>query len=135
MKAFVFAYLGGLVASIPAFTMFDDVGASPFRNLDAIMAKIGGSLVSTIIYFTLLWIVPAFGSAIGAKIGGRGVDFRHVYSRGIGGQVAFSIGFSLLLMVVASVESMVSGMPTTMQTVVFLMVSQIGCTLGTVWGF
>lgn len=135
MKAFVFAYLGGLLASIPAFTMFNDVGASPFRNFDAIMAKIGGSLVAIVIYFALLWIVPAFGSALGAKIGGRGADFRHIYSRGIGGQVAASIGFTLLLMFVASVESAIDGMPTTTQTVVFLMASQIGCTLGTVWGF
>jgi hypothetical protein len=56
MKGFVFAYLGGLAGSIPAYAMFSDVGAS------------------------------------------------------------------------------VSTMTTNMQTVVFLMAAQVGCTLGVVWG-
>lgn len=135
MKAFVFAYLGGLLASVPAFTMFNDVGASPFRNFDAIMSQIGGSLVSVVVYFALIWVVPAFGSAIGAKLGGRVPDFHRIYTRGIGGQVIFSLAFTFLLMGVDSVGNVVFGMPTAMQTAVFLMAAQIGCTLGTVWGY
>ena len=131
MKSFIFAYLGGLIASLPVYTLFNDVGASPYRNFDAVMAQIGGSLISTITYFGLLWVVPAFGSAIGAKIGGRGAEFSHIYRRGIGGQLAFSLGFSLLLMQVATVGDIVLGMPTTMQMVVFLLAAQIGCALGT----
>lgn len=134
MKTFIFAYLGGLLASMPAFTIFNEVGASPFRNLDAVMAKVNGSLVSIVIYFICLWIVPAFGSAIGSKLGGSGWDFQHIYRRGIGGQFAFSIVFSILLAAVPSVGNTVLGLSTASQTTVFLMFSQIGCTLGTVWG-
>ena len=135
MKAFIFAYLGGLLASIPAFTLFNDVGASPYRNFDVVYSRMDNSIVSIVIYFALLWVVPAFGSTIGAKIGGHHGDFRHMYSRGIGGQFIFSVGFSLLIMVVTAIGSVVLKMPTTAQTIAFLMFSQIGCTLGTVWGF
>ena len=134
MKKFVTAYLGGLLASMPAFTMFNDVGASPYRNLDAVMSKIEGSLESLVIYFALLWVVPAFGAAFGSKVGGSGWDFRHAYSRGIGGQVAFSIGFTALLVAVPSIGKTVFGLSTSSQMAVFLMFSQIGCTLGAVWG-
>lgn len=135
MKTFVFAYIGGLLASIPAFGMFNDVGASPFRNLQALERTVFASLTSIALYFLLLWVVPAFGSALGAKIGGRGADFQYIYGRGIGGQVAFSIGFGILMMTVAAVASTVNGLSTPMQTIAFLMFAQIGCTLGTVWGF
>ena len=57
-----------------------------------------------------------------------------MYSRGISGQVLFTIGFSILMMSVPAVSNSVEGMTTSMQTVVFLMTSQVGCTLGTVWG-
>ena len=36
-SSFIFAYLGGVLASVPAFAMFNDVGASPYTNLDAVM--------------------------------------------------------------------------------------------------
>lgn len=135
MKTFIFAYIGGLLASIPAFGMFNDVGASPFRNLQALDRTMFASLSSVALYFLLLWVVPAFGSALGAKIGGRGADFQYIYGRGIGGQVLFSIGFGLLMMTVAAVANTVTGLSTSMQTMAFLMFAQIGCTLGTVWGF
>jgi hypothetical protein len=134
MKKFIFAYLGGLLASAPVFTLFNDVGASPYSNLDAVMAKIEGSIVSIVGYYVLLWVVPAFGAAIGAKLGGSGWDFQHIYKRGIGGQFAFSIGFTLLLVTVPSVGTTVFGLSTSSQMAVFLMFSQIGCTLGAVWG-
>jgi hypothetical protein len=134
MKKFVFAYLGGLLASAPAFTLFNDIGASPFSNLDAVMSKIEGSIVSIVGYFILLWVVPAFGAAIGAKLGGSGWDFQHIYRRGIGGQFTFSICFSILLAAVPSVGNTVFGLSTASQMAVFLMFSQIGCTLGAVWG-
>ncbi len=135
MKTFVFAYLGGLLASVPAFGMFNNVGASPFRNLQALDRTVFASLTSVALYFFLLWVVPALGSALGAKIGGRRADFHYIYGRGIGGQVIFSIGFGVLMMTVSTVGSTVDGMSTAMQTIVFLMFSQLGCTLGTVWGF
>ena len=134
MKTFIYAYLGGLVASAPAFAMFNDVGASPFRNFDAVMSEIGGSITSIVLYFILLWIVPAFGSAIGSKLGGSDWNFQYIYRRGISGQFAFSIGFSILMMAVPTVSDTVMDMSTTLQTMAFLMFSQIGCTLGTVWG-
>ena len=59
MKTFVFAYLGGLLGSVPAYWMFSDVGASPFRNLDPLMAAHTGSLLAIVEYFALLWLVPA----------------------------------------------------------------------------
>jgi len=135
MKTFIFAYLGGLLASIPAFLLFNDVGASPFRNFDAVYSRISNSILSIVIYFALLWVLPAFGSVIGAKIGGHQGDFRRMYGRGIGGQFSFSIVFSILIMTVSAVGTAVLGMPTTEQMIVFLMFSQIGCTLGTVWGW
>jgi hypothetical protein len=134
MKKLIFAYLGGLLASVPAYAMFNDVGASPFRNFDAVMAKIGGSLVAIVVYYVLLWIVPALGSAIGAKMGGHAWDFRYCYSRGVGGQFAFSIIFSILIFTVPAVKDVVDNMSTSLQTAALLMFSQIGCTLGTIWG-
>jgi hypothetical protein len=135
MKTFVFAYLGGLAASAPAFAMFNDVGASPWRNFEAVYAKTSGSLQSILIYFALIWIVPAFGSALGAKIGGRQAEFHYIYGRGIGGQVAFSLLFTALLTLVPTVGTTVFGLSTPMQTIVFLMAAQIGCAFGTVWGY
>ncbi len=135
MKTLVFAYLGGLLASSPAFVMFNDVGASPFRNFEALDAKIGTSLTAIALSLFLVWVVPAFGSALGAKIGGRGAEFHYIYGRGIGGQVAFSIAFSLAVMFIPQVHDAIMGLSTSMQTIVFLMVSQIGCTFGTVWGY
>jgi hypothetical protein len=134
MKTFVFAYLGGLIGSIPAYAMFNDVGASPFRNLDPVMAAHSGSLLAIIEYFALLWLVPAIGSTIGAKLAGHPYSFQYAYGRGVSGQVIFSIGFGLLMMAVPAVGSSVGAMSTSMQTVVFLMAAQVGCTLGTVWG-
>lgn len=134
LKTFIFAYLGGLLASTPAFLLFNDVGASPFRNFDAVYMQMENSILSIVAYFALLWIVPAIGSTIGAKIGGHHGNFRYMYSRGISGQFLFSVGFGLLITFVSAVETVVLGMPTTAQTLTFLMVSQIGCTLGTVWG-
>lgn len=113
MKAFIFAYLAGLLASIPAFVLFNKVGASPFQNFDAVIAQIQNSIVSIVMYFALLWVVPAFGSTIGAKIGGHHGDFRKMYGSGIGGQFAFSVGFSTLIMTVTTVGSVVMGMSTT----------------------
>ena len=78
MKTFLYAYLGGLLASIPAFTMFNDVGASPLRNYQALNAQIGTSLTSMIVALATFFLLPAIGSAIGAKIGGRGADFQSV---------------------------------------------------------
>ena len=135
MKTFIFAYIGGLLASIPAFIMFNKVGASPFQNFDALYSQISNSLVSIVTYFALLWVVPAFGSTIGAKLGGHYGDFQHMYGRGIGGQFIFSIIFSIMIMTVASLGKSVMGMSTTEQMLVFLMASQVGCTLGTVWGY
>jgi hypothetical protein len=135
MKNFVFAYLGGLLASVPAYGMFNDVGASPFRKLDAVMASRGDSLLAIVIYFALLWVVPAFGSTIGAKLAGHPWDFQHSYGRGVGGQVTFSIGLGILMMTVPEVSGFMAGLSTPMQTAAFLMFSQIGCTLGTVWGY
>lgn len=135
MKTFLYAYLGGLLASIPAYVMFSNVGASPFRNFDAVMSKIGGSITSIVVYFLLILIVPALGSAIGAKLGGRGAEFHYIYGRGIGGQFIFAILFSLLIMFVPQVGGPVTGFPTSMQTVAFLAFAQVGCTFGTVWGY
>lgn len=135
MKTLLFAYLGGLLASAPAFAMFNDVGASPFRNFEALDATIGTSITAVALSLVLVWVVPAFGSALGAKFGGRGAEFHYIYGRGIGGQVAFSISFSLAMMFVPQVQDAVMGLSTSMQTIVFLMVSQIGCTFGTVWGY
>ncbi|MFQ5615415.1 MAG: hypothetical protein ACE5GO_03015 [Anaerolineales bacterium] len=45
----------------------NDVGASPYCNFDAVMNVIGGSLVSIVVYFLLLWVVPAFGAALGER--------------------------------------------------------------------
>jgi hypothetical protein len=135
LKTFIFAYLGGLLASIPAYRSFDDVGASPFRNLDALDGTMFASLTSTITYLALLWVLPALGSAIGAKIGGSGADFRYMYGRGVGGQVLFSIGLGVLMMTVAVVGNTMGGLSTHMQTIAFLMFAQIGCSLGTVWFF
>lgn len=134
MKAFIYAYLGGLLASIPAFLLFNDVGASPFRNFDVVYQQVGNSVVSIVSYFAMLWIVPAIGSTIGAKISGHYGIFRYMYGRGVSGQFLFSVGFSILIMAVSAVGNVVLGMSTTAQTLVFLMFSQIGCTLGTVWG-
>lgn len=72
MKTLIFAYLGGLLASSLAFAMFNNVGASPFRNYEALDAKIGTSLTAIALSLFLVWVVPAFGSALGAKIGGLG---------------------------------------------------------------
>lgn len=135
MKTFLYAYLGGLLASAPAYAMFNDVGASPLRNFDALFNRISGSLWSIVLYFALIWIVPAIGSTIGAKIGGRQADFNYIYGRGVGGQFLFSIGFSILLLTVPNFAGPVYGMQAAMQTLVFLMFAQIGCSLGTVWGF
>jgi hypothetical protein len=127
MKTLVFAYLSGLLASIPAFTMFNEVGASPFTNPEAVDTY---SILNIVTYFALIWVVPAFGASIGAKIGGRGADFHYIYGRGISGQVAFSICFSLLIMVSPAVTGVVMGLSAPGQTVLFLMASQVGCTLG-----
>lgn len=135
MKTFVFAYLGGMVASIPAFAMFNNAGASPFINYQALDAQINRSLTSLLIALALVWVVPAFGSALGAKIGGRQAEFHYIYGRGVGGQFIFSIVVSLLVTSTPEVRSMVMGMPLPMQTIVFLMASQIGCVFGTVWGY
>ncbi len=135
MKTFIYAYLGGLLASIPAFTMFNDVGASPLRNYQALDAQIGTSLTAIIVALATFFLLPAIGSAIGAKIGGRGADFHYIYGRGIGGQVVFAIAFELLVMSNPSVSRHVLPLPIPMQTVVYLMFAQLGCTFGTVWGY
>lgn len=134
MKKYIFAYLAGLAASIPAFTMFGNVGASPFRNFDAMMSHLGGSISSIIIYFALIWAVPALGAAIGAKLGGCGYGFQHIYGRGIAGQFAFSILFSLLIMFVPQVGNPVLSYTPSVQTIAFLMFSQIGCSISANWG-
>jgi hypothetical protein len=128
------AYLGGMLASIPAFAMFDHVGASPFRNFAVAQDAVGTSLSAVLFYFALIWAVPAVGSTFGAKLAGHPAGFRYMYGRGLGGQFAFSIGFSLLIMAVASFGAWVMGLPAPMQTLAFLAFSQLGCTLGTVWG-
>jgi hypothetical protein len=134
MKTFIFTYLGGLAGSIPAFTLFNEVGADPFKRFQAVDSQIGSSLVNILFYFALIWIVPAFCASIGAKISGHPIDFRWIYGRGISGQVAFSIAFTLLVAFVQSVGNTVLGWPPSQQTIVFLMAAQVGCTLGVVWG-
>lgn len=131
MKTFLFAYLGGLLASAPAYAMFNDVG----HNAQALDARIGTPITAVVIALGMVWVIPAFGSALGAKFGGRGAEFHYIYGRGIGGQVAFSLAFGLATIVMPQVESAMMGLSASMQTIVFLMVSQIGCTFGTVWGY
>lgn len=131
MLTLLFAFIGGMLASIPAFAMFNDVGASPFRNLGAVQTR---SISDILLYFALLWLLPPVGAVIGAKIGGRLAELNYMYRRGVSGQMLFSIGFSLLLMFVDSAWASVSGMPTSTQTIAFLAAAQIGCTLGVVWG-
>jgi hypothetical protein len=134
MKTFLFAYLGGMIGSIPAFAIFNDVGASPFRNFQAVNSHLGSSIENILLYLALIWIVPAFASSVGAKIGGHPVNFQWIYGRGISGQIIFSIAFSLLIAFVSSVGSVVLGWPLSQQTIAFLMAAQLGCTLGVVWG-
>ena len=134
MKTFIFTYLGGLVGSIPAFTLFNNVGLSPFSNYQVVNSKIGNSLEQILLDLFLIWVVPAFGAAIGAKLGGHAYPFYWIYGHGIGGQVVFSIGFGLLIVFVASINHFVFGLPPTQQTIVFLMASQAGCTLSALWG-
>jgi hypothetical protein len=134
MKTFVFSFFGGMIGSIPAYTLFSDVGASPFRNFQAVNSKIGGSLENVLLFFALIWLLPAFGAAFGAKLSGHPIDFQWIYGRGIGGQVVFSILFHLLLVFVCSVDHTVTGLPLSQQTIVFLMAAQLGCTFGVVWG-
>ncbi len=132
MLTLLLAFIGGMLVSIPAFAMFNEVGASPFRNLETVQ-QLGGSITDIILYFALIWLLPPVGAVIGAKIGGRSAGLHYMYRRAVGGQILFSIGFSLLLTLVGSAWMSVSGMPTRMQTLAFLAVAQIGCTLGVVW--
>ena len=134
MKRLIIAYVGGILASIPAFAMFDHVGASPFRNFAAAQDAVGSSLSSIVFYFALIWVVPAIGSTIAGKIAGHGAPFNYMYGRGVGGQIAFTIGFSLLMMVVPGFNAWVMGLAIPMQTIAMLACGQVGCTLGTIWG-
>lgn len=97
--------------------MFNNVGASPFRNFEALDAKIGTSLTALALSLFLVWVVPAFGLALGAKIGGRGAEFHYIYGRGIGGQVAFSLP-SVAVMFIPAVHDAVMGLSISMQTIV-----------------
>jgi hypothetical protein len=46
--------------------------------LQALDRTVFASIESIVLYFLLLWVVPALGSAIGAKIGGRYADFHYI---------------------------------------------------------
>jgi hypothetical protein len=134
MKKLFIAYLAGMFGSIPAYLIFNNVGASPFRDLDAVSGARAGSLSAVCTYFVLIWLVPAFTSALGAKIAGCPATLRACSTRGVGGRVLFSIGLSVLMMFVNSIGAAVGGLATSFQTIVFLLFAQLGCTLGTVWG-
>jgi hypothetical protein len=134
MKTLLFAYFGGMAASIPAFMMFSEVGTSPYRDYDLVLRNMGYSLSAVLTYYALILFVPALGSAIGAKLGGRGVELHYMYGRGVGGQFIGILVFGILLSVLPNLESAVYAMDAPTQTIVALATAQVGCTLGTVWG-
>ena len=134
MKTFLFAYFCGMLASIPAYMMFNEVGASPYRDYDLVFRNMGYSLSTVLTYYALIFFVPALGSAIGAKLGGRGAELHYMYGRGVGGQFIGAIAFGFLISWLPSLESAVLAMDAPTQTLVVLATAQVGCTLGTVWG-
>lgn len=134
MKTLLFAFLGGMAASIPALTLFNDAGVSPYLNYEVVLDRMDNSVTSILTYYALILFLPALGSAIGAKLGGRGAEFNYIYGRGVTGQFVAIIAFGLLLNSVTSLGTEVFGMTTQMQTLVALATAQVGCTLGTVWG-
>ena len=134
MKTLLFAFLGGMAASAPAVALFNDVGVSPYQNFDAVLARTGTSIAGILAYYGLILFLPALGSAIGAKLGGRGADLHYIYGRGVTGQLIGVIAFAVLLNTMAGLEAAILGLSASTQTVVALATAQVGCTLGTAWG-
>lgn len=127
MKRFVFAYLAGMIASIPAFGMFNSVGASPWRNFNAMMATLRYTLASIIVYYAVIWIVPAAGAAIGAKVGGVRSGLLPIFRRSVVGQVFGSIAVTAMLDLVPAFGATVEGYSVPLQTLTLLVASQIIC--------
>ena len=134
MRTLITAFVGGMAASVPAIALFNDVGVSPYRNFDKLLPMASNSIEGLLLFYSLILFLPALGSAIGAKIGGRWAEFHYIYGRGIGGQLFGAIVFGVLMTVIPDLGAAVEGMDTPTQTVVALMAAQVGCTLGTVWG-
>ncbi|MBN1315635.1 MAG: hypothetical protein JXA42_09215 [Anaerolineales bacterium] len=134
MKRLLFTYAGGMLFSLPALAMFSRVSSSPFTNLDALMRQIGSSIFANLLYLAVILAVPPFGAAIGAKIGGKSTTFQQIFFQAIAGQLLFSIGFSILLSQNTSMQDAIFGMAVFLQTLVFLMISQVGCTLAAAIG-
>lgn len=134
VKTLLFAFLGGMAASAPAFALFNELGVSPYQNFDAVLAHIGVSIAGILTYYGLILFLPAFGSAIGAKLGGRGADLHYIYGRGVAGQCIGVLVFAIVLNTTTGLEATILGLSASTQTLVALATAQVGCTLGTVWG-
>lgn len=134
MRAFLFAFLGGMVGSIPAANLFASFGASIIDNATTMSMLDRFDLGEIILFYGALFLIPPIGSAIGAKLGGRGAEVHYMIGRGIGGQFIAFIFLTIAFNQFPGFEASISTLSANGETIVTLMLMQIGCTLGTVWG-
>ena len=134
MRAFLFAFLGGMLASIPAASMFAQYNASPLDSGNSMSMLNRLNLVELLQFLSVLFVIPPIGSAIGAKLGGRGAEVHYMIGRGIGGQFTAFFVLTIVFIQFPGFEADVLALSRSGETIASLALLQIGCTLGTVWG-
>lgn len=134
MRTFLFAFLGGMLASIPAANMFANAGIGMMDNAGGMAMVNRLDLAGVIQFYTVLLLIPPIGSAIGAKLGGQWAGVHYMIGRGIGGQLTAFIILTIAFMQFPEFEASIRALSPTGQTIASLALMQIGCTLGTVWG-
>jgi hypothetical protein len=134
MRAFLFAFLGGLLASIPAASMFAQYNASILDSGNSMSMLNRLDMGALIQILVVIFLLPPIGSAIGAKLGGQGSSVHYMIGRGIGGQLTAFILMTIAFMQFPEFAANIRALSPTGETIASLALMQIGCTLGTVWG-
>lgn len=123
-----------MLASVPAAGMFTNAGVSILDNAGVFAILDRMDISSLIQFYGALLLLPPVGSAIGAKIGGRMAEVQYMIGRGIGGQVIAFLCLGFIFSSLPGLESNINALSISGQTIATLMLLQVGCTLGTVWG-
>lgn len=134
MRTFFLAYIGGMIASIPIGVIFTNAGIGMLDGAGGLSMLNRMSLAEIIQFYGLMFLVPPIGSAIGAKIGGRGAEVHYMIGRGVSGQIMAYFVLLIIFLQFPGFEATLIALTPNGQTIAMLGLLQIGCTLGTVWG-
>jgi hypothetical protein len=134
MRTFLFAFLGGMLASIPAANMFAQFNASILDSGNSMSMLNRLDIAELLQLLAALFLIPPIGSAIGAKLGGQWAGVHYMVGRGTGGQLTTFIILTIAFMQFPEFEASILALSLNGQTIASLALMQIGCTLGTVWG-